>query len=324
MSNKTFAARIRERYPEGLTGIFAIGGTRTTYILDQNRSAADPGRINDFAAHGEYLQTRYSEYVKTFFELGGQNMIITASSYRGLHERGEEYASLIAYEVARMSSDYFQKFYRENNIDPYFVGIDTYLLLPSESAPHKVARQLMEFRQSWPYQEGHKKLIWEIASIPLFTFWKLFQEMDANTRADLEQELAAQTNLDGVYNLFYRRFSRAIYGTDIPPAHFYLGTNKSGDLKWRSPMPIALTGGEYLRMFYTPYPSLFTTRDTLQAILEDLAFNKRFHSLKTDYSGRYSSDLVQAEYERVMELSSQPETTVGFSRKVEAQHADPA
>ncbi len=264
MSNKTFAARIRERYPEGLTGIFAIGGTRTTYILDQNRSSADPGRINDFAAHGEYLQTRYSEYVKTFFDLGGQNMIITASSYRGLHERGEEYASLIAYEVARMSSDYFQKFYRENNIDPYFVGIDTYLLLPSESAPHKVARQLMEFR------------------------------------------------------------SRAVYGTDIPPAHFYLGTNKSGDLKWRSPMPIALTGGEYLRMFYTPYPSLFTTRDTLQAILEDLAFNKRFHSLKTDYSGRYSSDLVQAEYERVMELSSQPETTVGFSRKVEAQHADPA
>jgi hypothetical protein len=322
MSNEAFAARIRERYPEGLTGIFAVGGTRTTYILDQNRSSADPGHINDFAAHGEYLQHRYGEFIKMFFGLGGQNMIITASSYRGLHERGEEYAKLIAYEVARLNNDFFQKFYRENNIDPYFVGIDTYLLLPEDSPPHKVAKDLIEFQKNWSYRKGRHKLVWEIASIPLFTFWRLVQSMDTKARNKLEKELAAQTNLDGVYNLFYQRFSRAVYGTDLPPAHFYLGTNKSGDLKWRSPMPIALTGGEYMRMFYTPYPSLFTTSDTLQAILADLAFNKRFHSLKTDYSGRYSSELVQTEFERVVELSTKSETTLGFSRQVEEEHAD--
>ncbi len=33
----SFADRIRERFPEGLTGIFAIGGTRTTFILEHNQ-----------------------------------------------------------------------------------------------------------------------------------------------------------------------------------------------------------------------------------------------------------------------------------------------
>ena len=69
-------------------------------------------------------------------------------------------------------------------------------------------------------------------------------------------------------------------------------------------------------MFYTPYPSLFITQETMQALLENLAFKDRFYSAKTDYSGQYTPELVQAEYDRVMELSSNPATTVGLSRKV--------
>jgi hypothetical protein len=53
MTDPSFADRIRVRYPEGLTGVFAIGGTRTTYVLEQNRQTSDPGRIDNFATQGE-------------------------------------------------------------------------------------------------------------------------------------------------------------------------------------------------------------------------------------------------------------------------------
>jgi hypothetical protein len=311
-----FADRIREKYPEGLTGIFAIGGTRTTYILEQNRNTNNPGHIKDFAAHGEYLQERYSNFISTFMDLGGQNMIITASSFRGFHERGTEYAQLVAGEIGRMANEQFQAFYAANDIDPYFVGVDIFLHLPEHFPAHQVGRQLIDFQAKWPYKEGRRKLIWEIASIPLFSFWKLFQAMTPEERLELDTQLASLSDMVEIHRVLYKRFSRSIYGADVPMPHFYLGTNKSGDLKWRSPMPISLTGGEYMRLFYTPYPSLFTTRDTLQAILEDMAFKGRFGSFKTDYDGRYTSELVEAEYQRVMQLSAQPETTLGFARKV--------
>jgi hypothetical protein len=140
--------------------------------------------------------------------------------------------------------------------------------------------------------------------------------MSEDENQQLRTEIEALTNLEDINRVLYRRFSCVVYGADVPMPHFYLGTNKSGDLKWRSPMPLALSGGDYLRMFYTPYPSLFITQETMQAILEDLAFKDRFYSAKTDYSGQYTTDLVQAEYDRVMELSANPATTVGLSRKV--------
>jgi hypothetical protein len=189
-------------------------------------------------------------------------------------------------------------------------------LQPEDSPIYQMGQQLAEFQNRWSYQEGRQKLVWEIASLPLYTFWQAFQDMAPEEHEQINSEIASQENLEDIYRSLYRRFSRAAYGTDIPMPHFYLGTNKSGDLKWRSPMPLALSGGDYLRMFYTPYPSLFIRRETLQAILEDLAFKDRFYSAKTDYSGQYTPELVQAEYERVMELSSRPETTLGLSRKV--------
>ena len=48
MADAEFAQRIRERYPEGLTGLFAIGATRRTFILDRNRHRENPGHIADF------------------------------------------------------------------------------------------------------------------------------------------------------------------------------------------------------------------------------------------------------------------------------------
>ncbi len=316
MSSQSFAERIRARYPEGLTGVFAIGGTRTTYVLEQNRLSADPGRIESFATQGEYIVNRYWDFCRTFYDLGGQNMIITAFSFRGFYNRGAEYAELVTQEMLRLIGDGALDFYRSNEVDPYFVGIDSMLVLPPDNPAHQVAQQFVDFQRQWPYQSGRPKLIWEIASIPLFSFWDTFQRMTDAERQALDAEIRSQTNLEETNRILYRHFSRAAYGTDIPMPHFYLGTNKSGDLKWRSPMPLALSGGDYLRMFYTPYPSLFTTAETMQTILEDLAFKDRFYSPKTDYSGQYTSELVQAEYDRVMDLSADPLTTLGLSRRV--------
>jgi hypothetical protein len=312
----TFADRIRARYTEGLTGIFAIGGTRTTFILEQNRDAADPGRIEDFSSQAKYLEDRYMRFIKMFYDLGGQNMIITASSFRGFHERGAEYANYLPSELLRLCNEAFQAFYRANEIDPYFVGIDIFFNLPPGSPNRQLGEDLKAFQESWPYKEGRRKLVWEIASIPLYSFWKAYREMSADEQTAFETQVSTLTNLEDIHALFYKRFSQVVYGTEIPMPHFYLGTNKSGDLKWRSPMPISLTGGEHMRMFYTPYPTLFITHETMQAILEDLAFKERFHSLKEDYRGRYTSDMAQAEYQRVVELSANPKTTLGFSRRI--------
>jgi hypothetical protein len=316
MPDKPFAEQIRERYPEGLTGVFAVGGTRTTYILEQNRDADDPGEIKDFAAHGEYLLRRYWDLIDTFFELGGQNMIVTAFSFRGFYNRGQEYADVVLPEMLRFINDESRAYYKERQIDPYFAGVEPMARLQSKRA-QSVVQEYADFQSNWDYQPGRRKLIWEMASIPLLTFWQTYCQMTDVETAAFEAEMDAQGNLEELYRTLYRRFSFASYGTDVPMPHFYLGTNKSGDLKWRSPLPLALSGGDYLRLFYTPYPSLFTTRDTLQRILEDLAFRERFYSAKKDYSGKYTRERANAEYERVMELRANPENVLGLSRRIE-------
>ena len=315
---QNFAKRIRERYPEGLTGVFAIGGTRTTYILDQNRDKEDPGKIEDFAAHGEFLLRRYFEFAEMFYTLGGQNMIITAFSFRGFYNRGQEYAEFVTAEMERFMSDYAVAACKRLKIDPYFTGIDTLLLFPEESPIYQLGRSLQRFQQQWRYKKGRRKLIWEIASIPLYSFWNSnfamsLQDQEALAKAVVEHN----DELENVYRVLYQFFSADVYGTEVPMPHFYLGTNKSGDLKWRSPMPLALSGGDYLRMFFTPYPTLFMTPEIMQVILEDLAFNERFFSDQTDYKGKYTRELAQAEYERVMRLRQDPNAVLGLSRRVE-------
>src|SRR5581483_1196837 len=310
-----FAARIRERYPEGLTGVFAIGGTRVAYVLEHNREAADPGAMN-FAAYAEYLEGCYHAFVKMFLDLGGQNAIVTVLSYLSFLEdggRGSEYGPLVSREALRLIDESFQAFYRENNVDPYFAGIDTLLGLPVRPESREMAERLAEFQSGWTYREGARKVIWEVESIPLYTFRNLFRDEDMSA---LDAELASVADMGQANRVLYKHIARKVYGTDVPMPHFYLGTNKSGDLKLRTPMPLALSGGEFLRVFYTPYPSLYTTPETMRRILEDLVFVKRLRSTETDYSGIFTPELARAEYERVHTLSGDPETTVGLSRRV--------
>ncbi len=317
MADAEFAQRIRERYPEGLTGLFAIGATRRTYILDRNRHQENPGHIADFSEQGAYLQGKYHDLIRTFFGLGGQNMLIAALSFRSFFERGGEYAELVSQEVLRLMNDDACEFYQKEGIDPYFVGIDTLRLLPPDSPAQKTAQAMEDFHQRWSYAEGRRKLLWEIASIPLYSFWQAYATLSESERAALEGEVASAGGLNDVFYGMYQRFSLSAYGTEFPVPHFYLGTNMSGDLKFRTPMALALTGGDYLRMFYVPYPPLFMTEESLKTMLDDLAFGKRFHSLKTDYAGRYTPELVEAEYQRIMELSADPGNILGLSRRVE-------
>src|SRR5258708_11773899 len=248
-----------------------------------------------------------------FFELGGQNMIIAASSFRAFAgQRGPEYLNWIAKAVSNLHNDNFQRFYRENGIDPYFIGIDVFLAQKTESAAQKMAQGMRDFQKSWPYARGRFKLIWESGRVCMDS---VINSILADDQSQLKALLAQTEDLEKLFRLIYERYAPEIYGAAMPLADFYLGTNKSGDLKIRSPMPFTLTGGEYMRSYYTPYPTLFIRPETMRHILNDLAFGERFQSLKADYSGRYTSELAQSEYDRIMALCSNPETTIGLSRK---------
>lgn len=316
--NAAFAARIRERYPEGLTAIIAVGGTRTTYILEENRSKPDPGHIDNFSEYAAYLLGRYFQQAVDFFELGGQNLIMPVLAYQRFYDKGEQYAEYMAKLCLRLTDTESQQYYHEHDIDPYFAGIDTLLRLPTDKAGYQLAVALQDFQKQWGYREGRPKLIWEIAPIPLYSFWKAHEVLGEQAQAELEEAMAAAKDLYAVHDLLYAYYARAAYGTELPVPHFYLGSNRNGDLKLRSMLPIAMLCGGGFRLFYTPYPSLFTTRETLQAILEDLAFGKPLTSTKADYSGQLPSELAEAEYQRIVELSASPDNVLGFTRSIES------
>lgn len=313
----TFAARIRAHYPEGLTGVFAVGGTRTSYILGQRSEQQSPGEINDFSQYVNYSLDQLFQLIDAFFEFGGQNLVVALFSYQGFYERGQEYAQLAAEMCLCVIDQLKLDFYRTHQIDPYFVGIDTLLHLPSERFEHQLGAKFEKFQQEWDYQEGRHKLIWEVAPIPLFSFWKAHEVMGKQAQADFATALEQTSDLRAIHDLTYEYYARAVYGTDLPKPHFYIGTNRNGDLKLRALLPIALLCGDPFRLFYTPYPSLFMKRETLQAILENLAFGKPLRSTKTDYSGQITSEMINAEYARVQELSADPNSTLGLTRRIQ-------
>lgn len=316
--NPDFATQIRTRFPEGLTGIFTIGATRRTYILEHQRGQTDNlGQIDDFAEMGAFLLDRYLAFSENFFALGGQNMIITILSYRSFFERGSQYADKVTPEILRLINETSLSFYEEQGVDPYFIGLEPLLHQSPDTSQHQVARTLHDFMAKWPYQVNRRKILWEVASIPLFTFWQVITQMEAAQRQQIQEHLNKLTDLPAIQNELYQVFSQAAFGTPLPMPHFYLGNNMSGDLKWRAPMPLALTGGEYLRAYYTPYPLLFLTRESFRHILDDLAFGKRHHAPTAyDYSGHYSAELIDAEYQRIQVLAADPETTLGLIRKI--------
>jgi len=315
----SFAARIRERYPEGLTGVIPIGGTRTTYILEHNRRSENPGQIESFSAYADHVEARIRNLMTGFFELGGQNLVAPILSYQLFEdERGPAYVEMATRQSFRLMNADWTAFYQAQDIDPYFAGIDTLLHFPERELQYRLGVEMTAYQQQWPYREERRKLIWEIAPIPLFSVWRAQAVMGEEAHAALEASLNAVADLDAMHETLYRYYAAAAYGTTIPRPHFYLGNNRSGELKLRAMLPISLLCGGPVRFFYVPYPTLLITPETLQAVLEDLAFGKRLRSSNADYSGKLTQELIEAEYQRVMRLSSDPETTLGLLRAASA------
>jgi hypothetical protein len=314
--DRSFADRIRARFPEGLTGVFAVGGTRTGFILEKNRNNTDPGAISDFSLYARYSLDQYFRIIKDFIVLGGQHMVINLSDHRLFAVRGEAYARALSEFCLWLTNDESVEFYRQNHISPYFLGIDALRHLPEDHFAHQSAAVLVAFQQNWKTEEGDHKVIWEIGIIPLFSFWRAHEVMGAQAQAELQAQLEQATDLQTIHDLTYKYYARSAYGTDLPSPHFYIGTNRNGDLKLRALLPIALLCNDPFRLYFTPYPSLFMTKETLKAILEDLAFGKPLRSTKIDYSGQVTSELLEEEYARVQELSSDPFSTLGLVREM--------
>lgn len=310
-----FGVRMRERYPEGLTGIIAIGGTRTTYILSNEPDAENPGQIADPAAYAAFVRARYVELIEMFFDLGGQNLIIPVLSYQSFHERGQEYASRFARLVLWLIDEEFQQFYRDNDVDPYFCGIDTLLHLPPEHGAHAIGAAFAAFQQSWEYREGRRKLVWEVAPIPLYSFWQAGMALTDAERETFHDDLTALTDLEAMYQKVFHFYARTSLGTDLPVPHFYIGTNRNGDVKLRAPLSLSLLCGGAFRTFYTPYPTLFLTRQTLEVILDDLATGGGLRAFQKDYQGLYTRELFDAEQARVFALRDDPYSTLGLLRR---------
>src|SRR5688500_8815809 len=182
----SFADRIRERYPEGLTGIYAPGGTRTAFILEQQRNQVNPGLIPDFVDYADNAFGRLFEQIEMFFDLGGQNLIVPLFSYQGFYERGGEYAEQAAQMCLRVIDSAKVAYYQQHNIDPYLVGIDTLHHLPKEQFAHQLGLEFENFQRNWSYEEGRRKIIWEVAPIPLFSFWRAHQVMGEHERLAFE------------------------------------------------------------------------------------------------------------------------------------------
>jgi len=311
-----FAERVRSHFPEGLTGIIAVGGTRTSFVLSTETSDVEAlGRI-DVAQYAQFAADRYLGLLRMFFDLGGQNLIVPVLSYQAFaNERGPEYTREYTGFVRWLADDYFQQVYRELDVDPYFCGIDTLLHLPKSDPARALGEQLRDFAAKWPYEPGRHIVVWEVAPIPLYSFWRAVADLKPKQRRALDEELAAVTDLDQLYRRLFRFYAASAFGTEIPIPHFYIGTNRNGDLKLRAPMSLSMLCGGGFRAFFTPYPTLFLTSETLRAIIEDLMSGGGLRSFRKDYEGQYTQELLRRERERVLALRDDPRSTVGLLRR---------
>lgn len=318
MNDAEFAAHVRARYPEGLTGVFSLGGTRTTYILSRNRTSPDPGRIDSFQDYAHHLLERYQAVMAHFFELGGQNIIIPPLSIHNFDLRGDEYRERAAESVDLLFGDAFLPFYQRYDADVYFTGVDALLHMKHVPALVQLGERLAAFQRGWHYQQGRRRVVWEIGAVPLFSVLAAHETMGADAYAQMQADLAAVDGMLDIYAVLYTYYARALYGTDIPEPHLYVGSSRNGDFKLRTQMPLALDNGGRMRLFYTPYPNLFLTRQTVRAIIENLWADSvlRAAGEEYDYSGMLTPELVEAEYQRVMALSADPSTTLGLRRQV--------
>jgi len=313
MSDYEFTHKIRDHFNGELTGAITVSGTRTTYILEQSQSDQDPGAIKSFQEYADFLIPEYHRLIEMFFSLGVQNLIIPLYPYQVFYARGQEYAQLAMETTKFIIEDVFVAFYKKLNIDPYFAGLDSLEQFPPDHIAHELYQRINEFQNQWDYKSGHYKLIWEIAPIPLFSYQN---HSHTDTSQKLSEAISSTNDLREIYDQLYKYYSKAIYGVELPMPHFYIGSNRNGELKLRSMYPISMLAGDPFRLFYLPYPTLYLKENVLKAILNDLAFGESLRALKKDYSGQLTPEIVRAERQRILELSNDPDAVLGLTRHI--------
>jgi hypothetical protein len=313
-STTEFAAQIRERFPEGLTACIIIGGTRTAYILSQQRHLDDPGRIRDFTHYSQTMTQEYIRLATDFYNLGGQNLLINLFGYQAFSARGEAYTAQAIQQTYVLMQEPFLSFYRQQQVDPYFVGVDAMLALPAETAIHQFGLALQQFQSQWPYQPGHRKWLWEIAVVQQYSFWQVRDRLSPHEVQTLDAAIAHPPDFNTLNDPLYEAFCRACYGTVIPTPHFYIGNNRKGTLKLRTIFPAAFANARAMKMYFTPYPTTFLRERELRAIIQDVAFGSSQRTTQQfDYSAQYTASQAQAEYERFVHLRDDLGSIVGFS-----------
>ena len=291
-------------------------GRAPNLSLENNRKGPNPGTISSLDDYASTLLRGYFDFSRMFFNLGGQNMVITALGFESFFQRGEAYAQFIALSTRSLVNKQAADYYHALDADPYFIGVDTLLLLPTSHPAYELGASLVQFMSDWKYDNSRRKMVWEIASIPLLTLWRA-RDHELSSNDELSALPVNQpADLVEVQKTYYEFFARFAYGALIPRAHFYLGTNRNGDLKLRTVLPAGFIGGSDCRLYFTPYPSLMMTQGAMQVMLEDLAFGEqKLRSRQMDYKDRYTPELAEAEYQRFRSLADDPSSILGLSRK---------
>lgn len=303
--------RIHERFPNGLTAVLATGGSRTWYILKHQQHHDNPGHIENLDEFMDVAHRANCHFIQMYLDCGGSHAIVPLFSPFQTNMRTEKYLEATWRNVCLLIDDETQKFYRDNDIHPYFAGLDTLLRLPHRHVLSQMATKLMQFQHNWV--GGTNNLIWEFAPVPLYTLWQTIRNLSDAEHHKIEIDIETfGTDLAAIHQLLYKRFAPVAYGTDFQSPHLYIGTNRNRDLKLRIHWPLSLDMTEGTRLYFTPYPSFFMTQDGMASVLEDVLSTKTFRSANTDYRGMISRQQAQGMYERFTRLASDKSNITGL------------
>jgi hypothetical protein len=311
----TLLEEIRHKFPGGLTAVLGTGGSRTSYILEYNRHKNNPGKI-DFDDYGEKMRDKFCLLVKNIVSLGGKNIIDAAPTYGLIATRTPQYVYSIIDLAKRIYLDEkMQEFYKENHIDPYFVGMEAFLNTPVDSPFNKYAQKLIHFMNEWSYHPDNNRLILEVGTIHIFSIWRALQSNTQEEQQQLEQEIESTFDLKTKFDILYQYFIKKIYGFHVPIPHFLLSSNAKGSCKCFLPLPMILSGGIKTRFFYMPYSPIAISYSALETIIRDLIAPKSQTSLEIDYSDKSNlSTLLENKYQEMLTLVNNPNVIIGLTK----------
>lgn len=283
--------RIQAQFPEGLTGIFALGGTRTSYATQCQRDSNNPGAISDFDHYVEYGLSKSLEIIEWFFRCGGSYAILEILDIYRVTNNREGYRNAAIDAGYSLIDETRREYYQDHSIDPFFSGIDTLLYVPENHPAHQLARAYTQFQANWQYSDKHKKIIFEIAPIPLYTFVQT-----------VKPTIDKDDSLLGLAERLYKHYAQAAYGIYVPPPSFYVGQSRNGDMKSLAFLPMSLDTTGRMRMYFTQYPSFYLTYDAVQKILYDLV-NTRLRANSYDYRDEMTLEMANEMHERFSKMA---------------------